>query len=193
MFNEVKSVPEVCLPDISSIDHAERQLQTGRNNFQNLVELLRRADQVQVERGHRKTEGGREIRSELFKIGSDKNPEITRNLRKLFIRGGKCIACFVPRVECEHRLVKLNPDGSCLGELAKNTLIDRKKSIEQRQRVEARLLGLAKEQEGYGPKQDRPRMNAHGFCFEEFCDGLYRAKREGLFRRELRNDIVVVR
>src|SRR5258708_13861152 len=136
MFNEVKSVPEVSLPNISSIDYTERQSQTGRNNFQNLVELLRRADQVQVERGHRKTEGGREIRSELFKIGSDKNPEITRNLRKSFIRGGKCLACFVPRVECEHRLVKLNPNSSCLGERPKNTSIDRKKAIEQPHRGE---------------------------------------------------------
>src|SRR5579859_3142545 len=193
MFNEVKSVPEVCLPNISSIDYPERQLQTRRNNFQNLVDLFRRADQVQVERGCGETDGGREIRSELFKIGSDKNPEITRNLRKSFVRGDKCLARFVARAECERRLVKLNPDGSCLGELAKNTFIDRKKSIEQRQRVEARLLGLAEEQEGYGTKQDGPRMNAHGFCFEEFSNWLQRPKRKGLFRRELRNDVVVVR
>ena len=59
----IESAPETGLPNISPIDYAERQLQTGRNDAQNLVQLFRSPDQVQVKRGYRKAEGRREIRS----------------------------------------------------------------------------------------------------------------------------------
>ena len=80
LFNYIESALEISLPNISSIDYTERQLQARRNDSQNLAELFRRPDQIHVERGYRKTEGGREIRRKVFKIGSDKNAETTGNL-----------------------------------------------------------------------------------------------------------------
>src|SRR6266576_4999113 len=120
-------------------------MQTVRNKFQSFFQLLRGANQVEMECGHRKIRGGAEILSESFEIRSDKNPQGARNLRELFIRNAKCPKCFGASVEREHRFVELNPIGSRVDELAKNFFVDRKNALEEQQGFEASLLGLAEQ------------------------------------------------
>ena len=117
-------------------------------SVQRAVELLGRADQIEMHGRHRQLQRRRQIVAQVAEVGRQANPNLVR--RRAQPRAGRLQRAqrlARGKIERQHRLVDLHPVGPGVGQPPEHFFVDRQQLVEQRQRLRLRPLALAQQQE----------------------------------------------
>ncbi len=183
---------QVGAPDIAAVDDAQRQDEVLGRLGEDRRELFRRADQVEVQAGHRQRHGEVEVFLQAAEIAGDQNLQPGHVLGEAGIgllqrRGGRDIA-----VERQDGLVQLHPIGAGIAQALQHLDIDGNQPVDKRQRIEAVIMALAEAQEGHRANHDRTGVVAQRLGLAERVERLVGSQVEGLVLREFRHHVVVV-
>lgn len=170
---------EVGAPDIAAVDDAEREDEPGRRVGQHAVKLVAAADQVDVQTGDRKGEGGFQVVVERPEIGGQHQLHARCGARQQAVglmQGGAVCA-----VEIKHQagLVDLHPGGAGQLQLVQHLGVDVHQVAEPGAWVETIGLGLGELEEGDRSQQHRASIDPLRLGFDEFVDRLGRGQGEG--------------
>ncbi len=165
---------EISLPDVATVDHAERQDPALGERVEQRLELARSAYQIHVQPRDRQLPYRRQrvVQSREVCREQDLHPgnalgdqSVGPDVRSpLLGRAG----------EREARLVDLHPPCSRRPELRKDLGVDRQQRIEQVEPVETRLAGLPQQKKGDRADQHRLRVEPERFRLLELVEGLGR-------------------
>jgi hypothetical protein len=135
-FQPIEQTGQIGPPDIASIDHAEREDHVLGRLRSDFIELILRADQIEMKPGDGERQGQIEVVAKFAKVGVQHDPE----LRDRFGKSRVSLLQRLPggRVEIEHQtwLIQLHPFGASVGQFPEHLDIDGQQSIEQRHRIE---------------------------------------------------------
>ena len=190
-LDPVEDFRQIGAPDIAAVDHAERDHAVA-GQFRDVIELLRRAHEVEMQSGDGKRKGGIAVTAKRTKIACQHDLDLRD------FPGERCVSplqgLLRRRIEIEHqaRLVDLHPIGATLCELAQNLNVDRQQPVEQRNRLEALPLAFGQREEGDGTDQYRPRLIAERPGLLILLDRLPRSEDEALILLQFRHHVVVV-
>jgi hypothetical protein len=182
---------QVRAPDIAAIDHAERDHAVVRQS-RDIVELFRRANEIDMETGDRKCKGGIAVAAECAEVAGEHDPDLRHLLREGRIGLLQSLLC--ARIEIEHqtRLVDLHPVGATHSQLAQHFHVDRQQPVEQRKRIKAGVLALGELEESDGADQHRPRLVAERPCLLILLDRLARGQHKALILFQLGHHVMIV-
>ena len=81
LFQQGEGPLQVGPPDVAAVDHAQRQHALRRDQLQGRVQLLRRADQVEVDGGHRQPQRRGQVVAQVAEIGGQADFDLRRRRR----------------------------------------------------------------------------------------------------------------
>ena len=141
-FEPVEDVRQIRAPDIATVDDAQRQHQPLGRLLQDVVELVRRADEIDVKPTDRKRHRGVEIVAEPAKIAGQHDLQCRQRVGKHRVTAPQRVAGGDIEIEHEAGFVELHPFRASCCEFAQDFDVNRKQPVQQRQRVEASLRTL---------------------------------------------------
>ena len=157
------------------------------------LELIRRANKVEMEAGDRQRQRRIEIVAEAAEIGRQHDLQLRQRVSEGRVGLAKRVPSRIVEIEHEAGLVDLHPFGAVRAEAPTQHIdIDRQQSRQQRQRIEPRVLALAELQIGDRAEQHRPRLIAERFRLAILIDRLQRGQLESLPVHKLRHHVVVI-
>lgn len=195
-LGELEGSGQVGLPDVTTIDQTEREDLGLADVGNDVLELLRGADEIDVETSNTRVLDEGDVVANAAEVGGDQELELGGSGGQAGVGGVEVGNDGGRDIEGEDRLIDLDPIGTGSGELGKELLVDGEDLGEEGDEIEAgRVLGdLSEEEEGEGTEDDGAGVDAEGLGLIELLDGLdVGAEVEGLVGFELRDTINQIR
>ena len=194
-LNDLNGLLEVGLPDVATVNDTSRQDLLGAEVLNDLLELLRVTDEVDVE-SVEVLEGGVndvEVVDDVTEVGG-KDDLGALSSGQLLVGGLEGLLDLGGQVEDEDGLVDLDGLGTSLLQLLQKLLVDGQKLLEESDGLDGlATVGLAEGKERDGTEEDRAGGDAGLLGLEEVTDGLgVGSELEGLVVLEGGLDVVVV-
>ena len=195
-LDNLNSVLEVGLPDVTSTNNTKGENLLRTEVLDNSLQLLGVADEIDVE-----SVGLRESRQDVDVVDDVAEVSGDNDLRTLATKASQSLVCrlesllnLVLEIKDKHRLVNLNSIGTSLFKLLQEFNVDGEELLKKCDGVDVLVtVGLSKSEEGNRSNEDRTSVDAGLFGLEEFSYWLgIVVKLEGLVVLESRLDVVVV-
>ncbi|MNZ75598.1 hypothetical protein D3C78_940780 [compost metagenome] len=185
-----QSVFQVAAPDVTAVDHPQRQNFVGRQTIEDGRELLRCAHQIDVQAVHRQIGGQAQILFQPTEVSGDQF--LQRVSLNQVVGPFKGIFPFLWQVEHQDRLIDLHPLDALCRQALEDLAVQRQQTIQQLKLVEFGALGLAQPQ--VSQRADDHRLNVMAQCagFFDFFEQLVPAELELLIGAEFRDKVVIV-
>ena len=188
--DQTKGSVEIGAPDIAAIDHAHRKRLAGGQGGEHCVELIGRADEIDMQPGNREPCCQFAIVAQVAEIGGEQDigTGLAQHRIGLFESG----LLLAGKVEHQHRLVDLHPVCALVLELGQQFGIDRQQRVEQVERIETVILRLCQAEEGDRPQDHRPCDKAKRPCLTEMIERFSGVERERLIAVQLGHDEMII-
>ena len=168
----VEQSRQIRAPDIAAVNDAERQNKVLRRLREHGVELSGSPHQVEMQARDRQRERRFEIVAEPAEIGRQHDLQRRDLAREGRIGPGQRLAPGVIQIERETGLVELDPCRAGGRKLSQDLHVDRREPVDQRDRIEFRVLALTELEIGHGAEQDGSRLAAKRGGFAELVQRL---------------------
>ena len=183
---------EIRAPYVATVDHTRRQHPTFGPRGEERIELLGRADEIDVQPLHGKGNRGLQVIGEAGEIRGDQELQLSRTRREVLVRAQVRGALGIGAIERETRLVDLHPGRPRRRERLQHVAIHREQRVEQGHTVECPALCFREQEECQGPDQDRRRVDAQCLRFPVLVRRFGGRHTEALPALQLGDDVVVV-
>ena len=188
-----EGVVGVHAPDVATVHDAEGKRHGRGQSRGEVVDGGGPANRIDVEGVNRQSQSDlRVVADEGLEGGREHQRRPPGRGAEPFVDAGEALERFRGEVQREDGLVQLNPRRVCAN-LRQEGLVDGYHGVEVLPSVEARLGFFAEVQEGHRAGQDGLRRMAECDGFANVLDEARGGHPEGLPRRELGDDVVVVR
>ncbi|MNX92506.1 hypothetical protein D3C86_1246530 [compost metagenome] len=185
-----QSVFQIAAPDVTAVDHAQRQHFVGRQAIEDGRVLLRCAHQIDVQAVHRQVGGQAQVLFQATEVSGDQL--LQRVTLNQVVGTFKGVFPFLWQVENQDRFVDLHPLDALCRQALEDLAVQRQKAIQQLQLVEFGALGLAQPQ--VSQRADDHRLDVVPQCagFFNFFEQLVPTELELLIGAEFRDEVVIV-
>ena len=181
---------QIGLPDITAIDHADRQHLGGRQPVDHLGKLVAAAHAVHMHAGHRQLQRHQQVLAQRPEIAGEQ--ELDARAVEGVIGAFESRPPLGGQVERKGRLVDLHPLDPLRLQARQNLRIDRQQPVEQVEAIEVRRLFLAQPQEGQRADQHRLGGEPGRLRLGHLVEQPSGIEREMRVRFELGDQIVIV-